>query len=494
MEKKGPKADDPKSPAPEAGARHLSGPLKEEMDPFLAEASVSVGFDQKLAYVDILGSLAHSAMLAKIGILSPEEHKNVEKALLDMFSEVLGERPQTFKWQDSLEDVHMNIESELIKRVGEAGEKLHTARSRNDQVALDELLYLRSKSHFLRRSLIELRSALVLRASEVPNSPMPGYTHMQRAQPVLLAHHLLAYYQIFTRDFIRFGFHLENLDSMPLGAGALAGTSIPIAPEMVASELGFVRLAENSLDAVSSRDKVLEFLSLGAILAVNLSRLAQELVLWSSSEFGFISFPDSLCTTSSMMPHKRNPDGAELVRGKSGRVIGNLVTVLTMVKGLPLSYNRDLQEDKEPLFDTAETLGVCVNLTVNMVKGIKFNLESMREAADDPYVGATDIADSLVLKGVPFRKAHHQVGALVQYAMEEKKGLRDLTHEELLRFCPLADPLILTRLNTESLIKSRDTSPGATAPLRVSERLEEAKKAIEEDKKATEHDFIRTNY
>ncbi|MDR2350046.1 MAG: argininosuccinate lyase [Deltaproteobacteria bacterium] len=479
----------PKKKEKDGGARHLSGPLSEKMDPALADASVSVGFDRKMAYADILGSLAHASMLEDIGVLTTGEAVKISKGLMSILEEVVGDRKPNFKWKRSLEDVHMNIERELIERIGEPGEKLHTARSRNDQVVLDELLYLQAESYNLMNLLFRLRAALLDRAEEAGEAPMPGYTHLQRAQPVLLAHHLMAYYHAFSRDYDRTAFLFTFIDTMPLGSGALAGTPIPIKPEKVADAVFFDKISPNSMDSVASRDKILEFLYIGAVTGVNLSRLAEELVLWATAEFGFVRFPDSLCTTSSMMPQKRNPDGAELVRGKCGRLIGNLVSVMTTLKGLPLTYNRDLQEDKEPLFDTCETLRLSLELAISMVKKVQFNLPRLREAAEDPYMGATDLADHLVMRGVPFREAHGQVGALVAMALAEKKALRDLSPSELAAFCPKADPSILSRLDAMSLINARNTTPGGTAPERVREQIKLARARMEEQKSESDHEL-----
>jgi argininosuccinate lyase len=371
----------------------------------------------------------------------------------------------------------MNIEKVLTDLAGPAGAKIHTARSRNDQVALDLRLYLRQAVKDCGKLLRSLRDYLCRKASSVGQTPMPGYTHLQRAQPILLAHHLLAYYHMLSRDQERLSDLYGRLDFMPLGSGALAGTGLPIQPQLVAKELGFGHLAPNSLDAVASRDHVLEFLSFGAILMTHLSRLAEDIVLWCSTEFGFAELPDDLSTSSSMMPQKKNPDGAELQRGKAGRVFGNLFTLLTVVKGLPMSYNRDLQEDKEPLFDTVETLKMVLPLAAAMVKDLKFNLSRLSEAAADPFAAATDLADHLVLKGLPFREAHSQVGQLVAYAVRKKRPLNCLLPEELLRFCPQASPTILLDLTVENILSARFTTPGGTAPKAVASQL---KKALEQ--------------
>jgi argininosuccinate lyase len=459
-------------------APFLKGPLAQLPDETLQRISVSVGFDQKLALNDLAGSLAHAKMLQQCGLLTEKEFKDISSGLQKLSKLV---KSNEFEWDEDLEDVHMNLEKALTDMVGPVGGKLHTARSRNDQVALDERLYLIQAAGDIGAKLRNLRKVLVKRAKEAENAPMPGYTHLQRAQPVLLAHHLLAYYQMLTRDQARLNDLRPRLEVMPLGSGALAGTGLPINPDIVAHELRFSVLAPNSLDAVASRDHLLEFLSFGAILMTNLSRLAEEIVLWCTSEFGFAALPDSLTTTSSMMPHKKNPDGAELIRGKAGRTFGNLIALLTTVKGLALSYNRDLQEDKEPVFDTVETLNLVLPLAAKLVSGLKFNLDRLKQAANDPYVAATDLADHLVLKGVPFRQAHQAVGSLVAQAVSKGMPLRNLTDKEVKQFCPKADAGILSKLTLERLLEARSTTPGGTAPTAVARQLTSALKEIERE-------------
>ncbi|MDR1051091.1 MAG: argininosuccinate lyase [Deltaproteobacteria bacterium] len=454
------------------GRRFLTGSLAGGASPALAAVSVSIGHDRKLALHDLRGSRAHARMLAAVGLISPDELKAVEGGL-----DVLTRRAEAgnMVWNPALEDVHMNLERALTDLVGPAGAKIHTARSRNDQVALDVRLYLLETSEKIAAELGKLRLALVGKSVSAGAAPMPGYTHLQRAQPILLGHHLMAYYQMLSRDQQRLDDMRPRIMRMPLGSGALAGTGLPVDPGLVAAELGFERLSENSLDAVASRDHLLEFMSFAAILMVHLSRLAEDVVLWCSSEFAFAALPDSLCTTSSMMPQKKNPDGAELMRGKAGRVVGDLMTLLTVVKGLPLSYNRDLQEDKEPLFDAAQTLEAVLPLAAEIVLGLEFDFDRLREAADDPYVGATDLADHLVLQGVPFRQAHEQVGALVALAQREGLALRDVGPERLRKLCPKADPKILGRLSLEDLIEARSTSPGGTSTRTLAAQIEDAK-------------------
>ena len=443
-------------------------------DELLEKLSASVHFDCRLAPYDIAGSRAHARMLGAVGLITQAESQAMIKGLDQLEKKVEAGQ---FQWHPKLEDVHMNLERALTDLIGPAGEKLHTARSRNDQVALDTRLYMRDMVAAIGSELRDLRRALTDKAAEVKDAPMPGYTHLQRAQPVLVAHHLLAYFQMLSRDQERLGDMNKRLDYMPLGSGALSGTGLPINPDLVARELGFSRLSENSLDAVASRDHLLEFMSMASILMVHLSRLAEDLILWCSQEFAFAELPDGLSTGSSMMPQKKNPDGAELMRGKGGRVIGHLVALLTVVKGLPMSYNRDLQEDKEPLFDTVDTLLLILPVATRMIEGLKFDFERLRRAADDPYAPATDLADHLVRKGVPFREAHRQAGAAVAYAISRKKALTDLTAEELAKLCPKATVEVLGEMRLENLLKARTTF-GGTAPKSVARQLSAARRAL----------------
>ena len=457
-----------------ANSKPWGGRFSKGTDELLEKLSVSVHFDKRLAPFDIKGSQAHAKMLGATGLVNKSESSRMVKGLAQLARQVeAGE----FEWNPKLEDVHMNLEKALTALIGPAGEKLHTARSRNDQVALDTRLYLRHAAAQIAGELRNLRHTIIEKAEEAGDAPMPGYTHLQRAQPVLVAHHLLAYYQMTTRDQERLSDLDKRLDYMPLGSGALSGTGLPIDPKMVADELGFSRLCENSLDAVASRDHLLEFLSFGAIAMTNLSRLAEDLILWCSQEFAFAELPDELSTGSSMMPQKKNPDGAELMRGKSGRAIGNLTALLTVVKGLPMSYNRDLQEDKEPLFDTIDTLLLILPVAARMVEGLKFNYERLYQAADDPYSPATDLADHLVRQGVPFREAHHQAGSTVAYALKKQKPLIELNLEEIRKFCPKATPEAISAMKLENMLKARVTY-GGTSPKSVSRQLKAARKAM----------------
>ncbi|HEV8384385.1 MAG TPA: argininosuccinate lyase, partial [Candidatus Acidoferrales bacterium] len=404
------------SPVSRSG-RFGSEPAKD-----VAQFTQSVSFDWRLWRKDILGSLAHAEMLRKIGVLSKAELKAIVQGLNQIARAIESGR---FRWKPELEDVHMNIEAELTRRVP-AGAKLHTGRSRNDQVALDMRMWLRAELPELNREIRDLQRALVEAGGKNADVIMPGYTHLQRAQPVYFAHHLLAYVEMLERDAERFGDCFRRGNVCPLGSGAITGSTLPLNRELVAKLLGFTdskgkpQLTQNSMDAVSDRDFVVEFCAAAALLAVHLSRLAEDLILWSSAEFNFIKIADAYTTGSSLMPQKKNPDVVELVRGKSARVIGNLVAVLALLKGLPMTYNRDLQEDKEPLFDTADTVRASVRLMAAMLRNISVSRAVCLAAASDPALLATDLADYLVRKGVPFRQAHHVVGAAV--ALAEKAG------------------------------------------------------------------------
>lgn len=398
----------------------------------MAKFTESISFDWRLWEQDIRGSIAHAKMLRKIGILSADELKDIATGLLEIGDQI---RTGKFQWKESLEDVHMNIEAALTERYP-AGAKLHTARSRNDQVALDIRLWIREEITELQFEIRELQRAFVFLAAKNPDVIIPGYTHLQRAQPVYFAHHLLAYVEMLDRDWARMGQCQDRANFCPLGAGAIAGSTIPLDREFVAKELGFVdsrgkpQITQNSMDAVSDRDFAMEFCGAAAILAVHLSRLAEDMVLWASSEFNFIRIADAYTTGSSLMPQKKNPDIAELTRGKSARVIGDLVALLTLVKGLPMTYNRDLQEDKEQLFDAMDTVRATVRIVAGMLSHTSLNKRVCEAAASDSALLATDLADYLVRKGLPFRKAHHAVGAVVALAEKGGKALNQLTIEE----------------------------------------------------------------
>jgi argininosuccinate lyase len=436
----------------------------------VARFTESISFDWRLWRHDILGSRAHAAMLRKIGVLSAAELRAILRGLDSIAEEIAAGK---FRWKSELEDVHMNIEAELTRRVP-AGAKLHTGRSRNDQVALDMRLWLRDECDELLQELRSLQSALVELGERENEVVIPGYTHLQRAQPVYLAHHLLAYVEMLERDHERARQCRERLNVCPLGSGAIAGSTLPLDRALTARLLGFVddagrpRLSQNSMDAVSDRDFAIEFCAVAALLAVHLSRLGEDLVLWASSEFDFIRIADAYTTGSSLMPQKKNPDVAELTRGKSARVIGNLVSLLVLLKGLPMTYNRDLQEDKERLFDSADTVRATVRLCAGMLKSTSIHREVCQAAAADPSLLATDLADYLVRKGVPFRQAHHAVGALVALAERLGKPLDQLTLPELQsvekRFA--ADALKTFDL-AEALARRKVTGAPGTAEVRA---------------------------
>jgi argininosuccinate lyase len=425
--KASPKTATQSTPVSRSG-RFSSGPGAD-----VAQFTESISFDWRLWRHDIQGSLAHAAMLQKIGVLTKVEASAIARGLADIQQEI---ETGNFTWKPELEDVHMNLEAELTRRIP-AGAKLHTARSRNDQVALDVRLWLRDEITALRGEIAGLQRALVGLGEANAEVIIPGYTHLQRAQPVYLAHHLLAYVEMLQRDSGRLADGRERLNVCPLGSGAIAGSTLPLDREFVARQLGFVdaagqpRITQNSMDAVSDRDFVVEFAAAAALLAVHLSRLAEDIILWAGAEFNFIKIADAYTTGSSLMPQKKNPDIAELVRGKTGRVLGNLVSLLTLLKGLPMTYNRDLQEDKERLFDTADTVRVSTRLMAAMLAHTKVNAAVCAAAASDPSLLATDLADYLVLKGMPFRQAHHVVGAVVGLSEKTGKPLNQLTLAEL---------------------------------------------------------------
>jgi argininosuccinate lyase len=431
----------------------------------------SVSFDRRLWKHDIQGSIAHARMLGRQGIIRKSEASAIVRGLRSIAADMAS---GTFVLREELEDIHMNIEAELVKRIGPAGGKLHTARSRNDQVALDLRLYLREETGEVLSLIAALERSLLLAAERNISLILPGYTHLQRAQPVLLAHHLLAHVEMLERDRERFRDSLKRVNVLPLGSGALGGTRLPVDRKYVAEQLGFRAVSANSMDAVSDRDFALEFVFAAGVLMTHLGRLSEELVLWSSEEFSFITLPDAYATGSSIMPQKKNPDVPELVRGKTGRVYGNLMSLFTLMKGLPLAYNRDMQEDKPPVFDTVDTLKGCLTVLAEMIPRITFNEERMYEAASRSYTTATDIAEYLVRKSLPFREAHEVTGRIVAYAMEKRKGLEELTLEELRRFSKLIRKDVARVLDVKASAASR-TSAGGTAPSEVRKALRRLK-------------------
>jgi len=448
--------------------------FKKDVDKLVREYTASVAFDMLLYNQDIDGSIAHARMLAKQGIISSKEAEDIVTALEDIREEIDDGR---FAPSEELEDVHMNIEARLIEKVGDAGRRLHTARSRNDQVAVDMRLFVKEAVAHTIEKLVELQAAILDVAEANRDVIMPGYTHLQRAQPVLLAHHLLAYFEMLQRDVDRFGDCWLRADVLPLGSGALAGVPYDIDREFLAEELGFGEISQNSMDAVSDRDFVIEYQAAASIAMMHLSRLAEELILWSSQEFGFVEIDDAYATGSSIMPQKKNPDVAELARGKTGRVYGNLMGVLTVMKSLPLTYNRDLQEDKEGLFDTVGTLLATLEVFSGMVAGIKVDADRARSAVEEGYILATDLADYLVGKGMAFREAHGVVGRLVQHAVDEGKSLKDLTIDEYKKFSTMFEEDVLS-MTAETSVAARDIG-GGTAPKQVKKQLARARKIIE---------------
>ncbi|MFH1117042.1 MAG: argininosuccinate lyase [Pseudomonadota bacterium] len=404
-----PRAQTPEPSKESAGIR--KGRFQEGMDPDFARFNASISFDKRLAVHDITGSIAHVKMLGMQGILSPEEAQAIETGLNGVLADIADNR---LEFREDLEDVHINVEEALKEKIGDVAGKLHTARSRNDQVVLDLRLHLLDESGKVSDYLPALMKALTERSEGLRDVLMPGYTHLQRAQPVRLSHHLMAYFQMFRRDWERFRDARARIDEMPLGSAALAGTTFPINREATAALLGFTRISANSMDAVSDRDFAAEFVFNCSMVMMHLSRLAEELILWSTSEFGFCSLPDAYCSGSSIMPQKKNPDACELIRGKTGRVYGDLISLLTTLKALPLTYNKDLQEDKEPLFDAVDTVKGCLRIMTGIIKGVEFNAERMLEACLDPSLAATDLADRLAREGVPFREAHERIGAMIR--------------------------------------------------------------------------------
>ena len=464
---------------PDAGAlpgRGWSGRFGEPMSERMQRFNASVDFDRRLASADIAGSLAHARMLAVTGVLSAADLASIERGLREIEGEI--ERGE-FVWTRSLEDVHLNIEHRLTALVGDAGKRLHTARSRNDQVATDTRLWLRGAVDALTVQLRALRKALIDLAEKHADTIMPGFTHLQVAQPVTFGHHLLAYEAMLARDAERLADGRSRINRLPLGSAALAGTSYPIDRQRVAEELGFEALCSNSLDAVSDRDFAVEFAAAAALIMVHLSRFAEELVIWSSPRFGFVTVADRFCTGSSIMPQKRNPDVAELVRGKTARVIGHLTALLVLMKAQPLAYNKDNQEDKEPLFDSVDTLADCLAILTELIEtGLTPVPERMRAAASEGFATATDLADYLVRKGMPFRDAHEVVARAVRHAEQKGCDLAELPLADLQRFAPLIDEDVFRVLTLEGSVASRD-HPGGTAPAQVRAAAKAARAALD---------------
>src|SRR6202045_1034912 len=444
------------------------GRFQQETAPAVQRFTESISFDWRLYKVDIQGSIAHALALERAGLLAPEERQQIESGLKAIEKEI---DEGQFPFQIDLEDVHMNIESALTARIGPAGGKLHTARSRNDQVALDLRLYLRQETDQVCARIAGLQRALIGLAEKYRGTILPGYTHLQRAQPVLFPHHLLAYVEMLERDRERLADGRKRINRMPLGSGAIAGSTIHLDREYIAGLLGFPEVTRNSMDAVSDRDFVAEFLFALALAGIHLSRLSEDLVLFASSEFQFIKISDRYTTGSSLMPQKKNPDVSELTRGKTGRFIGNLVSLLTTLKGLPMTYNRDLQEDKEAVFDSIDQIKLVLEVYTGMIPEIEVDSRRTREAANDPGLLATDLADYLVLHGLPFRQAHEAVGKLVAYSFEQHRGFAELKLEEFRRFSEKFGPDLFAVLNLDRAIDCR-TATGAPSRKNVAAALE----------------------
>ncbi|MCK5726902.1 MAG: argininosuccinate lyase [Thiotrichaceae bacterium] len=456
------------------GDKPWGGRFSEATDAFVEEFTASINFDQRFYRQDIEGSVAHSAMLAKVGLLTEDEKQQIHDGLAVILKQAdQGE----INWSVALEDVHMNVEARLTDLIGDVGKKLHTGRSRNDQVATDIRLWLREQIDFILNELKRLQRGLVNLAEQEIDTILPGFTHLQVAQPISFGHHLLAWYEMLVRDVERLEDCRKRVNTLPLGAAALAGTTYPIDREYTAELLGFDRIANNSLDAVSDRDFAIEFTATASIIMVHLSRFSEELVLWASAQFDFIDLPDRFCTGSSIMPQKKNPDVPELVRGKSGRVIGDLISLITLMKSQPLAYNKDNQEDKEPLFDTVDTLMGSLRAFADMMPHIKTNKEAMRMAAMQGFSTATDLADYLVGKEMPFRDAHEVVGKAVGYGVEHKKDLSEMSLDELQQFSSVIGEDVYEVLTLEGSVSARDHL-GGTAPNQVRLQIATAREQL----------------
>jgi argininosuccinate lyase len=459
---------------PENAAAPWSGRFNEPVTELVKRFTASIDFDRRLAEFDIEGSIAHARMLHAVEILNAGDLAAIEQGLAQVRAEI---RAGKFEWSSDLEDVHTNIERALTALIGDAGKRLHTARSRNDQVATDARLYLRAAIDEIADLIKAAQRALLDLAEQHTDAIMPGFTHLQVAQPVSYAHHLMAYFEMLARDAQRLADCRKRVNRLPLGAAALAGTTFPIDRIMVAKELGFDGVCENSIDAVSDRDFAIEFCAAAALLMTHLSRFCEEVILWMNPRFAFIDLADRFCTGSSIMPQKKNPDVPELIRGKTGRVNGHLVALLTLMKAQPLAYNKDNQEDKEPLFDTVDTLTASLRVFTEMLGGIKVNAKAMRGAALEGHATATDLADYLVKKGLPFREAHEAVAQAVRLAEDRGCGLADLKLPDLLQFSPLIEKDVFAALTLEGALKAR-SHIGGTAPARVKTAIAKARKSL----------------
>ncbi|MTI80786.1 MAG: argininosuccinate lyase [Firmicutes bacterium] len=448
------------------------GRFQKSTDQLMEDFHSSISFDQRLYKYDITGSVAHAKMLAKVGVISVQDAEKIVAGLKEILADIEAGKVE---FDVAAEDIHMNIEQLLIQRIGDVGKKLHTARSRNDQVALDIRMFMKDEINQVAELLKELHNTLLDVAEQNKETVMPGYTHLQRAQPVTLAHHLLAYVQMFERDSDRLKDCYKRTDVMPLGSGALAGTTFPLDRKFVASELGFSKVSENSMDAVSDRDFAVEFCAAASMIMMHLSRFCEEIILWSSAEFNFIELDDSYSTGSSIMPQKKNPDPAELIRGKTGRVYGDLTALLTVLKGLPMAYNKDMQEDKEALFDAVDTVKKCLMVFRPMVASMKVKKESMASAARGGFTNATDLADYLVQKDIPFRQAHEIVGKAVLYCIQQGKTLEEMSLEEYKELNSSIEEDVYKAISVEQCVNARKVE-GAPAPEAVQQAIEAARK------------------
>jgi argininosuccinate lyase len=451
-----------------------AGRFNEPTDAFVEAFTASVGFDQRMYKQDIAGSIAHATMLARVGVLSQEECTLIVNGLKDIEHRI---EAGDFTWSTALEDVHMNIEARLTENIGIVGKKLHTGRSRNDQVATDMRLYLRDELALIQAELKRLQTALLDKAEQHVDTIMPGFTHLQTAQPITFGHHLMAWFEMLQRDRSRFTECLQRVNVLPLGAAALAGTTYPIDREYTASLLGFAGVTENSLDSVSDRDFIIEFCADASLCMMHLSRFSEELIIWSASQFDFVDLGEGFCTGSSIMPQKKNPDVPELIRGKSGRVFGHLMGLLTLMKGQPLAYNKDNQEDKEPLFDTIDNLKGCLRVFADMVPKIQVKENKMYQAAFKGFATATDLADYLVRKGVAFRDAHEIVGQAVRYGIQHDKDLSQMTIEEMKSFSKVIEADVFGVLTLEGSVAARNHI-GGTAPQQVKLAIQRARKRL----------------
>lgn len=455
-------------------AKLWGGRFQKNTDKKVDDFNSSIRFDKRMYRQDITGSIAHAKMLGRQGIIPKEDSELIVKGLKEILSDIENNK---VTFETDAEDIHMNIEKLLTERIGEAGKRLHTGRSRNDQVALDIRMYLLDETAEISEMLKHTLATITDLAAEHTETIMPGYTHLQKAQPITFAHHLMAYFEMFSRDFERLSDCRKRMNIMPLGSGALAGTTYPLDREFTARELGFAAITKNSLDGVSDRDFVIELASSLSIIMMHLSRFCEELILWSSHEFSFVEMDDAFSTGSSIMPQKKNPDVAELIRGKTGRVYGHLLGLLTTMKGLPLAYNKDMQEDKEPIFDSVDTVKLCLPVFCDMIATMKVNKTNMLKGAKGGFTNATDLADYLVKKGLPFREAHGVVGRMVFYAIEQNKNLDDLSMEELKTFSNIIDEDIYEAISMQTCVNDRKL-PGGPAFETIKAAIEKAKEYI----------------